>query len=57
MKNKEALREQVRQAMEELADQQDAKQINLTDAEARLMKTRQGMCQATTLGNGLSGGD
>ena len=29
--------------MAELEDQQDARQINLTDAEARLMKTRQGI--------------
>ena len=43
LKNKEALREQVREAMAELEDQQDARQINLTDAEARLMKTRQGI--------------
>ena len=43
LKNKEALREQVREAMAELEDQQDVRQINLTDAEARLMKTRQGI--------------
>ena len=32
--------------MEELADQQDTKRINLTDAEAHFMKTRQGIMPA-----------
>ena len=43
---KNGLRERVREAMEELADQQDTKRINLTDAEAHFMKTRQGIMPA-----------
>ena len=37
--NTDALREQVREAMEELSDQEDKDRINLTDKDARLMKT------------------
>ena len=40
--NKSALREQIRHAMDELASEQNRKRINLTDWDARLMKTRQG---------------
>ena len=43
--DKEALRERVRQAMETLADS-GRKQINLTDQDARMMKTRQGVTLA-----------
>ena len=43
--DKEALRERVRQAMETLADS-GRKQINLTDQDARMMKTRQGITLA-----------
>ena len=41
--DKEALRVQVRRAMDELASREDHKRINLTDEDARLMKTRQGI--------------
>ena len=41
--DKRALREQVRQAMDDLARQESLKYINLTDKDARLMKTRQGI--------------
>ena len=41
--DKRALREQVRQAMDDLASQESLKHINLTDKDARLMKTRQGI--------------
>ena len=41
--DKEVLREQVRQAMADLASQQRHKRINLTDRDARLMKGRQGI--------------
>ena len=41
--DKEVLREQVRQAMADLASQKRHKRINLTDADARLMKGRQGI--------------
>ena len=41
--DKEVLREQVRQAMADLANQKRHKRINLTDADARLMKGRQGI--------------
>ena len=41
--DKRALREQVRQAMDDLASQENLKHINLTDKDARLMKTRQGI--------------
>lgn len=41
--DKRALREQVRQAMDDLANQETIKHINLTDQDARLMKTRQGI--------------
>ena len=37
-----ALREKVRQAMEDLADRERPKRINLTDQDARVMKGRQG---------------
>ena len=40
---KAALREQVRRAMEELSERSDQNHINLTDTDARLMKTRQGI--------------
>jgi transposase len=40
---KTALREQVRRAMEELSERGDLNHINLTDTDARLMKTRQGI--------------
>ena len=40
--NKRVLREQIRHAMDELASEQNRKRINLTDWDARLMKTRQG---------------
>ena len=38
-----ALREQVRQAMDDLASREGPKHINLTDQDARLMKTRRGI--------------
>ena len=41
--DKEVLREQVRQAMADLASQQRHKRINLTDRAAKLMKGRQGI--------------
>ena len=41
--DKEVLREQVRQAMDDLASQKRHKRINLTDPDARLMKGRQGI--------------
>ena len=41
--NKEALRERVRQALDDLVSQKRHKRINLTDPEARLMKGRQGI--------------
>ena len=41
--SKEVLREQVKQAMADLASQERHKRINLTDPEARLMKGRQGI--------------
>ena len=41
--NKEVLRDQVRQAMDDLTSQKRHKRINLTDPEARLMKGRQGI--------------
>ena len=40
--NKQALREQIRHAMDELASEQTRKRINLTDRDAKLMRTRQG---------------
>ncbi len=40
---KTALREQVRRAMEELSERGDLNHINLTDTDARLMRTRQGI--------------
>lgn len=43
LSGKAALREQVRRAMDELAESNDLNQINLTDTDARLMKTRQGI--------------
>ena len=43
---KRVLRDQVRQAMEELASQEDPKVINLTDRDARMMKTRYGVLPA-----------
>ena len=44
--DKEVLREQVRQAMADLASQKRHKRINLTDPEARLMKGRHGIIMA-----------
>ena len=41
--DKEVLREKVRQAMADLANQKRHKRINLTDRDARLMKGRQGI--------------
>ena len=41
--DKRALKEQVKQAMDDLASQESPKHINLTDKDARLMKTRQGI--------------
>ena len=41
--DKRALKEQVKQAMDDLASQGSPKHINLTDKDARLMKTRQGI--------------
>ena len=41
--DKEVLREQVRQAMDDLTSQKRHKRINLTDKDARLMKGRQGI--------------
>ena len=41
--DKEVLREKVKQAMDDLANQERHKRINLTDREARLMKGRQGI--------------
>ena len=41
--DKEVLRAQVRQAMDDLASQERHKRINLTDRDARLMKGRQGI--------------
>ena len=41
--DKEVLREQVRQAMADLASQKRHKRINLTDPDAKLMKGRQGI--------------
>ncbi len=38
-----ALREPVRQAMDDLASREGPKHINLTDQDARLMKTRRGI--------------
>ena len=44
--DKEVLREQVRQAMDDLAGRGRQKCINLTDRDARLMKSRQGIIPA-----------
>ena len=41
--DKRALKEQVKQAMDDLASQESPKHINLTDKDARLMKTRHGI--------------
>ena len=41
--DKEVLREQVRQAMDDLTSQKRHKRINLTDPDARLMRGRQGI--------------
>ena len=41
--DKRALREQVRQTMDDLASREGLRHINLTDRDARLMKTRQGI--------------
>ena len=41
--DKEELREQVRQAMDDLAGQERPGRINLTDKDARMMKGRQGL--------------
>ena len=44
--NKRTLRNQVRQAMNELEDLKGRKNINLTDRDARLMKMKQGFLSA-----------
>ena len=41
--DKKVLREQVRQAIDDLADRGCQKRINLTDRDARLMKSSQGI--------------
>ena len=46
--SKEVLRDQVRQAMDDLTSQERHKRINLTDPEARLMKGRQGIVAGYT---------
>ena len=43
LSEKAALRERVRRAMDELSERTDLNHINLTDKDARLMKTRQGI--------------
>ena len=43
LSEKAALRERVRRAMDELSETAHLKHINLTDTDARLMKTRQGI--------------
>ena len=43
---KKALRERVRSAMEKLAGSEELERINLTDEDARLMKSRQGIVPA-----------
>ena len=43
---KEALRERMRRAREKLADSDRLKQVNLTDEDATMMKTRQGITLA-----------
>ena len=43
---KRVLRDRVRQAMDDLASQEDPKSINLTDRDARMMKTRHGILPA-----------
>ena len=43
LSEKAALRERVRTAMDELSESAHLKHINLTDTDARLMKTRQGI--------------
>ena len=43
---KKGLRERVREAMDELAGEEESKRINLTDAEAQFMKTHQGIMLA-----------
>ena len=40
---KTALREKVRRAMDELSERRELRQINLTDKDARLMRTRRGI--------------
>ena len=45
--NKAVLRDKLRQAMADLASQKRHKRINLTDADARLMKGRQGIVAGT----------
>ena len=44
--DKKALREQLRQAMDELAGEEKSRRINLTDKDARLMKTGYGIVPA-----------
>lgn len=43
LSEKKVLRERVRTAMDELSERTDLKHINLTDTDARLMKTRRGI--------------
>ena len=58
-----ALRQRVRQAMKELPSMERPSRykrparINLTDKDARLMKTRQGSSQATMPSSSLTTGD
>ena len=51
---RDALREQVRQAMDDLASQEGLRHINLTDKDARLMKTRHGIARLQRPIHGLT---
>ena len=46
LQDRKALRERVRETVHRLADRDGQKQINLTDQDARMMKTRQGYAVA-----------
>ena len=46
--DRKVLREQVRESMRRLASEDSQKQVNLTDWDARMMKTRQGFAVAYT---------
>ena len=52
--DRKVLRDQVRETMCNLAGRGDQKYINLTDEDARMMNTRQGIAMACP-GDGLSG--